>query len=101
MKLSINTGCVVLFRLKLNPKKSEQSILGYKWIEVLALEPWTFHGEGTPVLRCMYVCRTELGLTQIASEDLWSDIGEGIYIETKRRSKRWKQAELDEIEVVD
>ena len=77
----------VLFRLERNPKFKGSdppagSDFGWRWIEVVAIEPRAIAGpepqdaEGWREFRNWYVCRTEGGLKRIAAEELWSAIEE-------------------------
>ncbi len=71
----------MLFRLERNPAcERENSILGFAWIEVLAITPRALAnaGEGEEwcwkVLESWYICRTELGLQRISETDLWTAV---------------------------
>ena len=58
----------MLFRLVRNKEKS--IYVGFKWIEVLAIEPAKESSD------CFYVCRTNSGLVKISSTTLWHAINE-------------------------
>lgn len=64
-------------------------VLGWEWVEVLAIEPWAMgwpgreYGEWAQAeVLVRYVCRTPDGLVQIASKDLWHAIEAGSYTES-------------------
>ena len=74
-----------MFRVKEN-SKCKKRLLGYKWIEVIAIEPWAL---GNPdkepgkwgkwaykTINNMYICKTDAGLVRITSEDFWASIEE-------------------------
>jgi hypothetical protein len=69
-----------LFRVQRLPSSTDGNrLLGYEWIEVLAIEPWAL---GHPddqygpwcdrVIRCQYICLTPDGLMRITSDDFWA-----------------------------
>ena len=74
----------MLFRVEENPScPAEGRLLGYQWIEVLAIEPRAIankgRGYGTwchKLLANWYVCRTECGLIRIPDADFWAAIEE-------------------------
>jgi hypothetical protein len=58
-----------------------QQLLGYDWIEVLAVEPWALgrrsadYGDWCDrTISVTYVCLTEVGLVRIGSEDFWAAV---------------------------
>jgi hypothetical protein len=70
-------GMSYLFRVE-KRTGSDESILGYEWVEVLAIEPWAlghptkeFGDWCAATVSVMYVCMTPSGLTRIGSEDFW------------------------------
>jgi hypothetical protein len=72
----------MLFRLEQNPKR-EGELLGFAWIEVLAIEPFALgnpdedYGEWCyKTIVNYYICNTNSGLTRISSEDIWTSIEE-------------------------
>src|SRR4051794_31069791 len=71
-----------LFRVE-KAAESDGALLGYDWIEVLAIEPWALahrpEGYGDwcdRTISCLYVCLTPQGLTRITSDDFWIAIEE-------------------------
>lgn len=75
----------MLFRLKLNPELKGDPLLGYAWIDVLAIEPWGLSKEDDTDIKkwvfmrvcSFYICRVpEFGLIRITSADLWHALGE-------------------------
>lgn len=71
-----------LFRVE-QKGDADHQLLGYQWIEVLAVEPWAL-GRRTPnygdwcdqTISVHYVCLTEMGLVRIGSEDFWTAVEE-------------------------
>ena len=73
--------------------------LGYKWIEVLVIQPWAIEkpeGKDDPIshnaladswalgrIVNQYICRTEQGLVLITENDIWHAIEKGEYVESK------------------
>jgi hypothetical protein len=60
-----------------------QELLGFDWIEVLAIEPWALgHPPADYGVWCdrtisvSYICLTEAGLMRIRSDDFWSAVEE-------------------------
>ena len=84
---------MALFRVE---KRGDAShgLLGYDWIEVLAIEPWAIafksddYGDWCDrVIASHYICLTESGLTRITSGDFWAAIEEyGEYNELSPQS---------------
>jgi hypothetical protein len=71
-----------LFRIEKSADATQQ-LLGYDWIEVLAIEPWALghpsqgYGEWCDrTISVYYICLTEAGLVRIMSDDLWSAVEE-------------------------
>jgi hypothetical protein len=71
-----------LFRVEKLAGAKDQ-LLGYDWIEVLAVEPWAIgrrsaeYGDWCDrTISVMYVCLTEVGLIRINSEDFWTAVEE-------------------------
>jgi len=73
----------MLFRLERNPnfnrKDDEGWELGYKWLEVLAIEPGLAHPDDTSDLTYesasnFYICRSEDGIVRIPSDEIWTAI---------------------------
>jgi hypothetical protein len=69
-----------LFRIEKGGDPTQQ-LLGYDWIEVLAIEPWALahpspgYGEWCDrTISVNYVCLTEAGLVRITSDDFWSAV---------------------------
>ena len=72
-----------LFRIERRKSGRGQGLLGYEWVEVLAIEPWAL---GYPDrefgdwcyrrVSCQYVCLTPAGLMRIGSEDFWAAMEE-------------------------
>jgi hypothetical protein len=73
---------VPLFRVEARPGAND-GLLGYQWIEVLAIEPKALaertRGYGdwaNRLIVCDYICLTEMGLMTIRSDDFWSAMEE-------------------------
>jgi hypothetical protein len=72
----------MLFRIQLNPESSSEfNVLGFEWLEVLAIEPRAIankeEGYGPwchKLLDNWYICLTETGIIRIPSGDFWSAI---------------------------
>jgi hypothetical protein len=80
----------MLFRLIANPEFTGDKLMGYEWIDVLAMEPWAIRpqpetelGEWAAAeIAVQYICRipsvrgggTEL--VRFAADDLWTALGE-------------------------
>jgi hypothetical protein len=71
-----------LFRIEKLAGASEQ-LLGFDWIEVLAIEPWAIgrrpadYGDWCDrTVSVMYVCLTDIGLIRITSDDFWTAVEE-------------------------
>jgi hypothetical protein len=71
-----------LFRIAQRPGADDQ-LLGYEWIEVLAIEPWALAHRtrewgdwcANPI-RVQYICLTPDGLVRIGSDDFWTAVEE-------------------------
>lgn len=81
----------MLFRLvKAHPETKDDTLLGWKWIEVLAIQAGTarrrkdMKGQWLWHYTNEYVCRTETGIIVLAEGDLMPEIEEGIYVEAPR-----------------
>lgn len=73
---------VALFRVD-KRNGSAHGLLGYDWVEVLAIEPWALgfrragYGDWCDrIIACHYICLTEHGLIRISSDDFWAAIEE-------------------------
>jgi hypothetical protein len=72
----------MIFRVQLNPESSSEfNLLGFQWLEVLAIEPRAIANKGKRYgpwcykpLCNWYICLTEDGLVRIPDEDFWSAI---------------------------
>jgi hypothetical protein len=71
-----------LFRIE-KRGDTEDQLLGYDWIEVLAIEPWALgrrsaeYGDWCDrTVSVMYICLTEAGLIRIGSADFWTAVEE-------------------------
>lgn len=69
-----------LFRIEKNGR-TDDALLGWDWIEVLAIEPWALghptaeYGDWCDrTINVMYICLTEDGLVRIGSDDFWSAV---------------------------
>jgi hypothetical protein len=69
-----------LFRIEKKAGTDDQ-LLGYDWLEVLAVEPWALgrrsaeYGDWCDrTIKVMYICLTEMGLVRIGSEDFWAAV---------------------------
>lgn len=85
----------MLFRLVLQDK--DATILGYEWLEVLAIVPFrfTFHdayvAEGETkkkgikgmyaIAQASFYCRSEVGIVSLSEDDVMHEVSEGIYCE--------------------
>jgi len=71
-----------IFRVEQNPKAENQfQLLGFSWIEVMAIEPWALGNPGDEygnwcykTIKNLYICRTEVGIIRITSDDFWAAI---------------------------
>jgi hypothetical protein len=77
-----------IMKLQTRGNRAPSGLLGYATIEVLAIEPWALSTPGHAELgdwaqagvSCLYICEVDgCDLIRIVSEDLWTDIAEGIY----------------------
>lgn len=77
----------MLFRvIKKNPDCTNDTMLGFKWIEVLAVIPFAQEYRedlGKWVVENGYLCRTELGIHTLHQDDLIPEIEEDVYVEEK------------------
>ncbi|KJS57060.1 hypothetical protein VM98_03085 [Streptomyces rubellomurinus subsp. indigoferus] len=71
-----------LLRVERSPD-AESDLLGYAWIDVLAIEPraLAIPGEGygdwcDRLISNWYICLTPNGLTRITSDDFWTAVEE-------------------------
>jgi hypothetical protein len=73
-----------LFRVQRLPGATDKNcLLGFEWIEVLAIEPWAL---GHPndqygpwcdrLIRSQYICLTPEGLIRITSDDFWAALND-------------------------
>jgi hypothetical protein len=100
----------MLFKLYLQDKKA--SVLGYDWLEVLAIVPFrhTLHEvcedcreEGEApfyyITQSWFYCRTEQGIVQLCENDLMHEVDIGIYCEqggeaaAKNRREGWEKCQ--------
>ena len=77
----------MLFKL-VKREGGDGGMLGYEWIEVLAIEPFAIREKTADwgdwcknPIAVQYVCRTEQGLSQIMSAEIWAEVDEGNYYE--------------------
>ena len=69
-----------LFRVERATDSDENNrLLGYDWVEVLAIEPWALGKPGqdygswcNQTVNCQYICLTPDGLTRITADDFWA-----------------------------
>jgi hypothetical protein len=72
----------VLFRVEQNPESNVHlELLGFKWIEVLAIEPWALGHPGEEygdwcykTIKTWYICNTDAGFMRLTSDDFWAAI---------------------------
>ena len=87
----------MLFKVVMDgtPEQNQgETLLGYAWIEVLAVLPWWIthivgdDGEDRGWrIDHHYLCRTEHGLTYLTGRDLDTEIDCGIYVEDGKQSR--------------
>lgn len=72
-----------LIRVEQNPEGGGYELLGYKWLEVLWVEPWALAVPDKSWgpwcdrhVAVQYVCMTEVGVVRITAEDFWTAIEE-------------------------
>lgn len=75
----------MLFRLELVPERKGESLLGFDWIEILAVTPhWLSpREEGQWHVGHAFIVRTEHGPTVLAGDDVWPEVDGGVYREVK------------------
>ena len=77
-----------IFRVELNEARRDDSVIGFEWIEVLAVEPFKLRGcvpiderSSAFCFEVVYVCRTEYGIEHVEADQLQIEVTEGIYRE--------------------
>lgn len=82
----------MLFKLRLVEEHKDDTLIGWEWLEVLSIQPFTFakamfdgdvKGSRAYRFTLQFICRSPTGIVSLTEGDLWPEMDAGIYVEVR------------------